>query len=43
MPIDIVVVLSLLAGLVMFDVAALLWGADSRRGLDPRYPVRRNL
>jgi hypothetical protein len=43
MPIDVLVLVSLLAGLVLFDLAALRWGADSRRGLDPRWPVRRNL
>jgi hypothetical protein len=43
MSMDVLILVSLLVALVLFDLAALRWGADSRRGLDPRYPVRRNL
>jgi hypothetical protein len=42
MGMDVVVLVALVAALVAFDLAAMRWGADSRR-LDPRAPAKPNL
>jgi hypothetical protein len=43
MPSDVLVLIAIFVSLVFFDLAALRWGVDSRRGLDPRLPFRREL
>jgi hypothetical protein len=38
-----IALLTIVASLVLLDISAVRFGVESRRGLDPREPPRRNI
>lgn len=40
---DMLLLFAAVGSVVLFELAAVRWGVDSRRGLNPELPARRNI